>query len=302
MKNIDISIIIVNYNASAFLRECLQSLQKTKPSALTTEVIVVDNASTDDSVAMIRKDFRDVTVIASNENLGFSRGNNVGLAKSRGRYVLFLNPDTGMEKNVLETITAFMDKTPNAGAATCLLRLEDGSLDDGAHRGFPTPWNSFCYFTGIAKLFPKSRFFNGYNLGWCDMDRTHEIDALVGAFMFVRREAGDSVGWWDEDYFFYGEDLDFCYNLKEKDWKIFFMPDVEILHYKGITGGIKKHSAAISTANKETKIRSTKERFRAMKLFYEKHYIHKYPKLLTWLVFQGIDFKLKKSLKTIKSS
>ena len=300
MKKLDLSIIIVNYNAADFLKNCITSLFEHISDDITYEIIVVDNASSDGSSVMVEKEFGDkVALIASKENLGFSRGNNAGVAVSKGRYVLFLNPDTVMRAGTLEKTIAFMDQTEKAGAVTCLLRLEDGSLDDGAHRGFPTPWNSLCYFSGIAKLFPKSQLLNGYNLGWRDMDRTHEIDALVGAFMLVRREAGEDVGWWDEDYFFYGEDLDFCYNLKEKKWKIFFIPSVEILHYKGVSGGIKKHSQKLTTASTETKIRSTNERFKAMKIFYTKHYIKKYPAILTWLVFRGIDVKSRYTLKKL---
>lgn len=300
MKKFDVSIIIVNYNARDFLRDCLHSIFKHISSDVVFEVIVVDNASSDGSSAMVREEFgTKVQLIASKDNLGFSRGNNAGVVQSKGKYLLFLNPDTIMHKGTMEKMLAFMDDTPRAGAATCLLRLADGTLDDGAHRGFPTPWNSFCYFSGIAKIFPKSELLNGYNLGWRDMEKTHEIDALVGAFMLVRREAGEEVGWWDEDYFFYGEDLDFCYNLKEKKWKIFFIPSVEILHYKGVSGGIKKHSQTITTASKDTKIRATNERFKAMKTFYKKHYMKKYPRILTWLVFTGIDMKMQATLRKV---
>jgi len=300
MANVDVSIIIVNYNAKDFLRDCLDSIFATVSKTISYEVIVVDNASSDESAQMVAKEFgSNITLIASRKNLGFSKGNNLGVKKAKGCYLLFLNPDTLMRKQTLETMVAFMDKTPQAGAATCFVRLEDGTLDDGAHRGFPTPWNAFCYFSGLAKLFPKSILFNGYNLGFKDLDTIHEIDALVGAFMLVRREAGEEIGWWDEDFFFYGEDLDFCYKLREKGWKIFFIPSVEILHYKGISGGIKEHSEHLSTADKETKLRATKERFQAMKLFYKKHYMVKYPKFITWLVFLGIDMKLQKSLKDV---
>lgn len=300
MKEVDVSIVIVNYNARDFLQECVRSIFSVVSKAISYEIIIVDNASTDESAHMVRKEFGDkVILIASKENLGFSKGNNLGIKKTTGRYVLFLNPDTVMREHTLETMVQFMDTNEQAGAATCFVRLEDGTLDDGAHRGFPTPWNAFCYFSGIAKLFPKSQLFNGYNLGFRNLERLHEIDALVGAFMFVRREAGEQVGWWDEDFFFYGEDLDFCYKLRERGWKIYFIPTVDILHYKGVSGGIKKHSEDISTADRETKKRATSERFRAMKLFYKKHYMVKYPPVVTWLVFLAIDMKLRMSLKKV---
>jgi GT2 family glycosyltransferase len=302
MKTVDVSIIIVNYNAREFLERCIASLFATISGKVTYEVIIIDNDSSDGSAEKVRNIFGEkIKLIESKENLGFSKGNNLGIGQAHGRYILFLNPDTEMKAQTLETMVSFMDEHERAGAATCFVRLEDGSLDDGAHRGFPTPWNSFCYFSGLAKVFPRTVLFNGYNLGFRDLHKIHEIDALVGAFMLVRREAGDEVHWWDEDYFFYGEDLDFCYNLKEKNWEIYFVPTVEILHYKGVSGGIKKHSEHLSTADRSTKVRATRERFKAMRTFYKKHYMKKYPGIITWLVFKGVDWKLKRALSEVST-
>jgi GT2 family glycosyltransferase len=268
MSELDLSIIIVSYNTRDFLSECLSSIEENISEKISYEVIVVDNASTDDSVEYIGVNFPQVLLISSSQNVGFSKANNLGVKKSHGRYVLFLNPDTVIYKNVLEHMVDFMDAHPKAGASTCYLEMVNGKLDDATHRGFPTPWNAVSYFSGLAKIFPHSLFFNGYNLGWKNLDNVHEIDALAGAFMLVRREAGEEVGWWDERFFFYGEDLDFCYHLKQNGWKIYFVPQVKILHYKGVAGGIKSVSKHITTANKETKIRSTLARFEAMKIFY----------------------------------
>ena len=186
MKHADVSIIIVNYNACEFLKRCIASLFDAISSEITYEVIIVDNASTDGSVEMVRKEFpKSVTLIDSKENLGFSKGNNLGIRHAKGRYLLFLNPDTEMQRKTLERMVSFMDSQKDVGAATCFVRLADGSIDDGSHRGFPTPWNAFTYFSGIAKLFPKSQFLNGYNLGWRDLDTVHEIDALVGALSTI---------------------------------------------------------------------------------------------------------------------
>lgn len=287
----DLSIIIVNYNAEAFLRECLLSIRKHVSNKITYEVIVVDNVSSDGSVAMVREEFKDVSLIANEKNVGFSRANNQGVKKSRGRHVLFLNPDTVIQEGTLETMVNFMDRERQAGGATCYLEMPNSKLDDASHRGFPTPWNAFCHFSGLARVFPRSLFFNGYNLGWRDLDKTHEIDALAGAFMIVRRTAGEQVGWWDEDFFFYGEDLDFCYRLKGAGWKIFFVPEVRILHYKGVTGGIRKESEGLTTADKETKRRATKARFDAMRIFYEKQYKDKYPGFVRGLVLSAIAIK-----------
>ena len=287
---IDLSIIIVSYNTKDFLQKCIESIKNTAKD-LAYEIIVVDNASSDGSPEVVRKEFKDVLLVSSKENLGFSKANNLGVKKTNGRYVLFLNADTIVYPNTLRTMLDFMDNTKEAGAATCKLVLPSGKIDDASHRGFPTPWNSFSHFSGLSKIFSKTKLFGGYNLEFMDLNKTHEIDALAGAFMLVRREAGEQVGWWDEDYFFYGEDLDFCFMLKQKGWKIYYVPEVSILHYKGVSGGIKKHSKHITTADNETRIKSQKERFRAMRLFYEKHYENKYPKIVTALVYVGISFK-----------
>lgn len=296
---IDLSIIIVSYNTKEFLRECIDSIKGTS-RGFDYEIIVVDNASSDNSLEMLKIKFPDVIVIKSKNNIGFSKANNLGVKKSRGRYVLFLNPDTVIYKNSLFGIVKFMDEHKEAGAATCKLLMPDGRLDDAIHRGFPNPWNSFSYFSGFSKLFPSSKLFGGYNLGWMDLSKTHEIDACAGAFMMVRRQAGEKIGWWDEDYFFYGEDLEFCFKLKEIGWKIYFVPSVSALHYKGVSGGIKKNSKKITTANLETKKRATNWRFSAMKIFYRKHYQNKYPFILNWLVILGINLKHWLTLRSIK--
>ena len=287
---IDLSIVIVSYNTKNFLEICIESIKNTS-KGFTYEIVVVDNASSDGSSEMIKENFKDVLLIANKENLGFSKANNLGVKKTNGRYVLFLNSDTEVYENTLNTMIKFMDKTKEAGAATCKLELPSGKIDDASHRGFPTPWNSFLHFSGISKALGNTKLFGGYNLGYLNLNETHEIDALAGAFMLVRREAGEQVGWWDEDYFFYGEDLDFCFMLKQKGWKIYYVPSVSILHHKGISGGIKKHSKEISTADEGTRIKSQKERFRAMKLFYKKHYERKYPWIITRLVYIGISVK-----------
>lgn len=286
----DLSIVIVSYNTKDFLANCLDSIYKTSKD-LSFEIVVVDNASGDKSADMVSKEYKDVILVENSQNLGFSKANNLGVKKTNGRYILFLNADTVVYPDTLKTMIDFMDSQKQAGAATCKLVMPNGKIDDASHRGFPTPWNSFSHFTGLAKIFPKTKLFGGYNLGFEDLSKTHEIDVLAGAFMFVRRKAGEDVGWWDEDYFFYGEDIDFCFMLKEKGWKIHYVPQVSILHYKGVSGGIKKHSKHLTTADEETRIKSQKERFRAMRLFYKKHYEKKYPWIVTRLVYLGISLK-----------
>lgn len=284
----ELSIIIVSYNSKEVLGKCLDSLQKSNFKNF--ETIVVDNDSKDKTEEIFKK-YPKIVFIKNNENLGFSKANNVGIKKASGKYILFLNPDTVVNKDTLNTLISFMETTKDAGIVTCKVVLPNGDLDDSAHRGFPTPWNAFCYFSGLERLFPHSNLFAGYHMGWMDYTKIHEINACAGSFMFVRREAGDQIGWWDEDFFFYGEDLDFCLELKKKGWKIYYYPYVSITHYKGVSSGIKKISKEITTADLETKRFATKHRFLAMKILYQKHYVNKYPKIITWLVMQVINLK-----------
>lgn len=291
MKNIDLSIVIVSFNTKDLLVECIDSIQDTvKKSKF--ELIIVDNASTDgtqDVLNQISKKLNNITVIHNKENTGFSKANNQGIKKSSGKYLLFLNPDMVMYDKAIDGMTDYMNKHEDVGASTCFIELPDGTLDDAAHRAFPTPWNALCHFTKLSKIFSKTKMFGGYNLGYLDLKTTHEIDALAGAFMFTRREAGEQVGWWDEDYFWYGEDIDFCYRLKQSGWKIMYVPDFKVLHYKGASGGIKKTTKHVTKATKETKAKAQKARFNAMRIFYKKHYNEEHNKLLSWLVIKGIS-------------
>ncbi|QQG41108.1 MAG: glycosyltransferase family 2 protein [Candidatus Levyibacteriota bacterium] len=289
----DLSIIIVSFNTKDILQECLDSVYKNLSQKYSTEVIVVDNGSTDGTVEKIQN--VKIKIIQNKKNLGFSRANNIGVKQAKGRYVLFLNSDTVLFRGTVEIIVKFMDSNQGTGAATCKVVLPNEKLDDAAHRGFPTPWNAFCHFSGLSRVFPRSRIFAGYSLGWIDLTTIHEIDACAGAFMMVRRSAGEEIGWWDEDFFWYGDDLDFCYRLKEKKWKIYYVPTVSILHYKGVSGGIKEISKNITKADPKTKALATKARFEAMKIFYKKHYTDRYPSIITWFVMTGINVKLKLS-------
>lgn len=286
----DISIVILNYNSIDFLRESLSSIAKSKLDGLTVETIIVDNASTDDSVAVIRKEYKKTKLIASKKNRGFAGGNNLAINKTYGKYVLFLNPDTILEPDALGRVYKYMEEHKDVGAATCRLELASGEPDNSTHRGFPTPVNAFFYFSGISRLFPTVKAFTGYTQGWKLNDpNPHEVEVISGAFFFVRRKAAKEVGWWDEDYFWYGEDIEFSYRLKESGWKIMFLPGIKTLHYKGVTSGIKKHTKKVSKATKETRKRSAKASTQAMRIFYKKHYVGKYPKIITFLVLLAIS-------------
>jgi GT2 family glycosyltransferase len=307
MSTVDLSIIILNYNTKAITLEAIKSIETHYPKDITSgnfEVIVTDNDSPDKSLEAFKEykkntKMKSFHVVDNGGNIGFAAGNNKGLPYANGRYILFLNPDTVVHPKTLTRMVSFMDEHPNAGAATCKLELSSGGIDEASHRGFPTPWNAFCHFSGLEKVFPKNKLFAGYTQGWKNMNKIHEVDAITGAFLLVPRKVGEAVGWWDEDYFFYGEDLQFCYNIRKIGYKIYYVPDVSIIHYGGVSSGIKKQSKNISTANMEIRKKVQGWRFDAMRIFYKKNYDHLYPKPVTWLVHTGINYLHKKNLPKI---
>lgn len=285
MKNrIDVSIIIVSYNTKDLLSVCLSSLIKQKGSK-SWEIIVVDNASSDGTSDLIKEKFPDVIFIQNKKNVGFSTANNIGLRRARGKYFLLLNSDTEVSEGSIEKVKQFMEKHPDVGVATCKLVLGDGSIDPACHRGFPTPWASLTFFLGLEKLFPRWRLFAGYHQGYKNMNEPHEIDSPSGAFYMVRREVIKSVGLLDENYFMYAEDLDWSYRIKQAGWKIFYYPKVTVLH--------KKKQSGRDSDDPSLKRITEMYFYDTMKLFYKKHYQHRYGWLLTQLILLGITIRSK---------
>lgn len=278
----DLSIIILNYNTRDLTLNALKSVFASITS-FTYEVILVDNASRDDSVAVIREEYPNVQLIVNGENVGFSKANNQAIRQARGSYVLLLNSDTVLEKDTLQTMISFMNDHPEVGAGGCKVVLPDGKLDKACRRGFPTPSASFYYAFGFSKLFPNNPRFNQYQLGYLNPDDSYPVDCLVGAFMMVRREAIDQIGLLDEEFFMYGEDIDWCYRIKQAGWQIYYYPKTKIVHYKGA-----------SSRRKPWKI--VYEFHRAMFLFHRKHYQKKYSPPMNLLVYVGISAKLILSL------
>jgi len=288
-----LSVIIVNYNTRDILRDCLNNL---KDIYADFEVLVVDNASNDGSAQMVKNDFKWVRLIENEQNKGLANANNLGYSFAAGEYLLYLGSDAFPTKNTIKGIIDFMDANNKIGISTCKLVLRDGTIDMDAHRGFPTPWASFTHFTGLNKLFPKSKLLNKYFLGFHTMDVPHEIDMCISHFMLIRRTVFDTVEKWDEDFFLYGEDVDFCYRTKKAGWKIMYLPQFETLHYKGASVGVCKTSSDITKANEETKRRARENTIKAMKIFYTKHYSKVYPAVITVLVLAGI--KLMEKIRT----
>ena len=285
---LDLSVIIVSYNTRRLLDECLASLQTAVSPTNGLEIIVVDNASGDGSVEMVREKYPDVHLIAGEENRGFSAANNLGVRQANGRVLLFLNSDTVVSAEALVQPLDYLDAHPNVGAITVRLVYPNGERDPDNHRGFPTPWNALCHFSGLGRLFPASPRFNGYFQSYADFEQTHAVPVIAGSFMMMPRAVFDQLDGWDESYFFYGEDIDFCYRIYEAGYEIIYYPHVEVLHYKGASSGLRKESAAIAQPPKETRVKVARESVRAMELFYEKFYGDNYSPLLTGLVLTGI--------------
>ncbi|CAN7722525.1 glycosyltransferase family 2 protein [Paenibacillus sp. LjRoot153] len=273
----DLSIIIVNYKTQDLTLACIASVF-VSTTTYNYEIILVDNASNDGTPEEVNDRFPPVVTITNADNVGFSRANNQGIRIAKGRYVLLLNSDTIVQQDTLQTMLHFMDENPIVGASGCKIVLPDGSLDKACKRGFPTPSASFYYAFGFAKLFPKIHRFNQYQLGYLDPDQQYPIDSLVGAFMLVRRETIEQVGMLDEEFFMYGEDIDWCYRIKEAGWVNYYYPKTQIVHHKGASSRRKPYKIIY-------------EFHRAMILFHNKHYRKKYSWLTNAIVYIGIGVK-----------
>ena len=271
---IKISVIIVNYNVRAFLEQALLSVRRAG-KGLAMEVFVVDNKSVDDSVAMVREKFPEVGLIANQENTGFAVANNQAIRVSRGEYVLLLNPDTVVEEDSLSKCISFMDGHDEAGGLGVKMIDGTGQYLPESKRGFPTPWVAFSKAFGLSRLFPKSRLFNRYHLGYLSQDETHEVDVLAGAFMFLRRSVLDRIGLLDEAFFMYGEDIDLSYRIVEGGYKNYYFAGTTIIHYKG-------------ESTKKGSLNYVKTFYQAMIIFGEKHFTGGRAKFFIGLMKMGI--------------
>jgi GT2 family glycosyltransferase len=279
----DLSIIIVNYNTKDLLKQTIQSVIDTI-NGIDYQIIIIDNASKDGSCDMVKKAFDDKTIlIESMDNEGYAKANNKGIKLAKGRYILLLNSDTVVIEDCIQKCIDYMDKATDIGVLGCKIVLPDGKLDRACKRGFPTPEASLYYMLKLDKLFPSQKKYGKYNLTYLDENETNQVDSVVGAFMMIRREVIGQVGMLDEDFFMYGEDLDWCYRIKESGWNIVYYPEAQIIHYKG-------------ASSKKKRWKTIYEFHRAMYLFYNKHYFKKYNFFVTSIVYTGIGLKLLLSL------
>ena len=232
-NKVDISVVIVNYNVRDLLDSCIASVYKANNNLYNIEIFLVDNNSVDGSVSHIRAKYPEVKIIANESNIGFSKANNLALRKAAGDYVLVLNPDTVLEEGTFEKMIIFCENDKSIGAVTSKLILANGKLDSACRRSFPVPSVAIPRMLGLSKLFPDSKLFGKYNLTYLDENKTYEVEAICGAFMFIPKPVLEKSGLFDEDYFMYGEDLDLCFKIKQAGYKIFYFPEVTTIHFKG---------------------------------------------------------------------
>lgn len=277
MEGARLSVVIVNYNVKHFLEQALLSVRRAS-SRLPVEVFVVDNNSVDDSVAMVRNKFPEIRLIANRHNAGFSAANNQAIRLAQGEYVLLLNPDTVVEEDTFEKCLRFMDEHPEAGSLGVKMIDGAGVFLPESKRGFPSPLVAFFKAFGFSRLFPRSRVFNHYHLGFLDRDQTHEVEVLSGAFMWLRKSVLDQVGLLDETFFMYGEDIDLSYRIVQGGYKNYYFAETTIIHYKG-------------ESTKKGSLNYVRTFYQAMIIFAQKHFSGEKMRLFVTMIRMAIYFR-----------
>lgn len=252
-----LSVIILNYNVRYFLELCVLSVESALKN-IDSEIIMIDNNSQDDSCEMIKTRFPNVKLIQNSQNVGFPKGNNIGVAEAKGDYICILNPDTVVAEDTFEKVLAFVRKQKNLGIVGVKLIDGSGNFLPESKRGIPTPWVAFTKITSLYKLFPKSHFFNKYYAQHLSENQTGEVEILVGAFMILKKELFDEVGGFDEDCFMYSDDIDLSYMVLQKGKNNYYFHETTVIHYKGE-----------STIKDGTYMKRFQE---AMEFFYRKHF------------------------------
>jgi hypothetical protein len=269
-----VSIVIVNWKTPDLLCNCLQSVYADRTSN-SFEVWVVDNDSKDDSIERVRQQFPTAIIVANDQNVGFSKACNQVIPQASGKYVLLLNPDSIVVDDAISRLVEFMDTHTNCGAVGPKVLNADGSLQLACRRAFPTPEAAFFRLTYLSKLFPHSTTAAKYNLTYADPDSELEVDALSGSCMMVRRSAIEQVGLLDEDIFLFGEDIDWCWRIKQAGHKVFYCPKAVVYHYHGASSRVRPVGATIDLHH-------------SMQVFYRKYFAHKYPAVFNGLVYTAI--------------
>ncbi len=272
-----LSVIIVSYKVPYFLEQCLLSVQKAAQE-VETEIIVIDNKSEDGTVALIQEKFPRVRLIANTQNTGFATANNQGIAIAEGEYILFLNPDTIVREDTFVKIITFMESTPNAGGLGVKMIDGTGVFLPESKRGFPSPTVAFYKTFGLSSIFPKSKRFNQYHLGYLDPNQNHKVDVLSGAFMLMPRQVLEKIGYWDEAFFMYGEDIDLSYRIIKAGYQNYYYADTTIIHYKG-------------ESTKKGSLNYVKTFYEAMIIFAKKHFQGSKASLFVFMLQMAIYFR-----------
>jgi GT2 family glycosyltransferase len=279
---VTVSVCIVTYKARDLLRDCLNSLVAS--TRLDYEIIVVDNGSQDGVVEMLHREFPSVEVVENDQNLGFTHPANQAMRLSRGQYLVLLNPDTLILPEALDTLVAFMQEHPEVGICGPKVLNRDGSLQKPCRRGESRPWAVFTYFSGLSRLFPKSKLFGEYLMNYKDEDETHPVAGVSGSCMLVRRETMNQIGYLDERFFAYQEDADYCLRARQAGWQVYYMPQARIIHY-GSMGGSRVQP-----------YRSIYEWHRSYFMFYRKNYARDYFFLFNAVYYAAMFCKLVASI------
>lgn len=283
MDEIELSICIVTYQAREYLRGCLNSI-RTHPPAVSYEVILSDNHSTDGTLEMLAQDYPEVQVICNPGNMGFAAPTNQTLRQARGRYLLLLNPDTIVHPQAFDRLLEFLEAHPEVGICGPKVLNSDGSLQMPCRRGESRPWAVFSYFLGLSRLFPASRLFGGYLLNYLPEDEIHPVDGVSGSCMLVRRQVTDEIGILDERFFAYQEDADFCFRARQAGWQVYYVPTAQVTHYGGQGG------------SRVQPFRSIYEWHRSYWLHYRKNMARDYFFLFNWFYYLAMGVKLVLSL------
>lgn len=278
----DLSICIVTYKAKSVLRDCLQSLDR--QTHLSSEILVVDNDSQDGTVEMLRDEFPTVRLIRGTGNAGYARPNNEALRASCGRYAALLNPDTVVLSQALDRLVAFMEDHPTVGICGPKVLNRDGTLQKQCRRSFATPWDLFCYYSGLAALFPKSRLFGRYLVTYADENATMAVDSVSGSCMLIRRAVIDQIGFLDERFFAYQEDTDYSFRAWQAGWQVYYYPEAQIVHYAGQGG------------SRVDPVRSIVEWHKSYWRYYRKNLARRYFFLFNWFYYVVMLGKLLSAL------
>jgi GT2 family glycosyltransferase len=278
MKNKpQISVIIVSYNVSEFLYQCLLSVIRATVN-IECEIFVVDNASVDGSVQMIKKHYPQVSIIENSENVGFAAANNQAMKLTQGDFLVLLNPDTIVQEDTFSTMISFFENAKDAGIAGCKILNPDGSFSLDSRHSIPSPQTALWKMLGLNHLFPKSKVFGRYHMTFLDPNEISQVDAISGSFMMFRRDVYIELNGLDEDYFMYCEDIDFCYRASQSGWQTYYTPDTNIIHYKG-------------ESTKKNNIDYVINFNRSLYLFYKKNFHHHYVSFFRWFILLGVFFR-----------